>query len=193
MGKKLTKMESFKEMKTSLAESKQAQATAQEQALKNYVDSLVRAALDSYTKTISSMVIQEKTATMTRQLAFEKLLKQRTDWYNEEILAEAVAEVEDDAVGKTSTNTPIEVGDTVRMQFRLIKDGEPEAPWQKLALHSVARAFQDRYQANEQFEKALIGLQTGAKSTLAFEEEGGTTKVEVQIMRVSRKKPEAVK
>ncbi len=167
---------------------------AQLNALKPYVQALVAEQFQQATQGIYQFVMNERSQMQTRQLAFERLLKANTTWFTEEVLALAVADVEDEALGLKTTDDAAKEGDKVRVELQVMAHNKTEwTPGNKLAIHELnVKGPNGSVQTHEALENAVIGMKVGeTKEFLVPEpvEEGKEpehTRVKVEVKRISR-------
>lgn len=162
--------------------------------LKPYIQQQVGMAGQQILNSIYQTLMQERAMMQTRQLAFERLLRANTTWFNDEVLSLAVADVEDESAGLSGVTGPIVEGDKVRLEFSAQPSNAAEpSQMSKLAVHSVMRKNPNgTVQTHEDLEKNLVGLSAGeTKEFLIAEpaEEGKepeNTRIKVTVIKVSR-------
>lgn len=144
---------------------------------------------------VYNMIIRERAAMQTRQLAFERLLKANAPWFNDDVLALAVADVEDESEGRKPTDEPAQAGDKVRLElWGQPADAAGYGEVQKLAIQGlmVRNPQNNAVQTDERLEEQLVGLKVGdvkeflVPEPVAEGQEPEYTKLKVSIMRVSR-------
>lgn len=168
--------------------------------LKPYVQSQVMQASQQIIQSVYQAMMSERAMMQTRQLAFERLLTQNCPWFNEQVLAMAVAEVEDESAGYSSVDDEAKPGDKVRLEFQAkhLDQGEWSSS-NKLAVNSLLAKNADGnvQTASEAFEQNLVGMKVGETKefllpeTVKEGEEPENTRLKVTIMRISRAVPKA--
>jgi hypothetical protein len=162
--------------------------------LKPFIQQSVNQAAQQIVQSFYQISMNERTMMQTRQMAFERLLKENCPWFNEDVLALAVADVEDEASGMKVVDDAAQAGDKVRLEYEVKpKDqGEWTAP-AKLAVHSLlTKGPGGNVQTNEGLEAGLVGLRVGESRELLLPEpteegqEPENTRVKVTVKRVSR-------
>jgi hypothetical protein len=169
---------------------------AQLKALQPYIQQQVALAAQQMVGSIYQTMMSERAMMQTRQLAFERLLTKNTTWFNDEVLAMAVADVEDESAGMVSTEGPIAEGDKVRLEFAAQpSDAKEFSPMSKLAVHAVGRKNQQgTVQTHPELETNLVGMKVGdVKEFLIAEpvqegKEPENTRIKVQVIRISQPK-----
>lgn len=172
----------------------QMMSQAQLKALEPYIQQLVANQFRQATQGIYQFIMNERQMMTTRQLAFETLLKENTEWFTEEKLGLAIVNVEDDALGLKSVDEPAAPGDKVRIEFQAMPHTQTEfTPPNKLAINDLqGKGPSGGVQTHEALEAAIVGMKVGeTKEFLVPEavEEGKEpehTKVRVTVKRISR-------
>lgn len=164
---------------------------AQIKALQPFVKEMVAQAVAQAAQSLYMTMMQERAALLTRQLAFERLMTQNTTWFNENVLAMAVADVEDDSAGLVKADT-VQENDKVRLELSVQnrETSEWTAP-SKLAIHEVSKvsAQTQTVQTHVELEKGLIDMNLDETKEFTIpEQQGPDTTVRVTVKRVSRKK-----
>jgi hypothetical protein len=159
--------------------------------LKPYIDEQINRIGTEIINQIYIAMANDRAMIQTRQLAFERLLKQHLPGFSEEVMAIAVAEVEDEAAGMEAVNTPVEAGDKVRLALTTPQETV------KVLVHSVlTKGPGGQLQTIKELEEGLIGCKAG--ETKSFDlpnlmEHEKSTPVTISIIRVSRKREGASK
>jgi hypothetical protein len=161
---------------------------AQVEQLKPYVEQIADQKMaelaNKIFSTVYQVVMQNQAQTQIRQLAFEKLLKEHTHWFKDEVLGLAVADVEDTAMGYESLSGPAQDGDKVRVEVLAVTEG---ATLEKILINSLGSKNQmDLVQTFNHLEAALVGMSVGESKDLdAVDDVPG---LKVTVKRISRKK-----
>lgn len=177
----------------------QLMSDAQLNALKPYVQNLVAEQFQAATRGIYQFIMNERSMMMTRQLAFERLLKAHTDWFSEDLLGTTIADVEDEALGLVSVSTPVESGDKVRIEFQAQPTDQTEyGEVHKVIIKNVlTKGPNDTFQTHEALETGLVGLNLNDTREFMVPEpvdEGKDpeyTRIKVTVKRISRAQPKA--
>jgi FKBP-type peptidyl-prolyl cis-trans isomerase (trigger factor) len=172
----------------------QMMSAAQLKALEPYIQQLVAEQFRQATQGIYQFVMNERQMMTTRQLAFETLLSENTDWFTNEKLGLAIVKVEDDALGLKSVDDGAASGDKIRLEFQAMGHAQTEySAVNKLTINDLqAKGPNGTVQTHEALETALLGMKVGeTKEFLVPEpvEEGKEpehTKVKVTVKRISR-------
>lgn len=189
-----------------MAEKKKKTELGQIQSVNNnqpnqiqvYIQQQIGLANKQLIDNIYNLLVQEKIMTQTRQMAFERLLKQHMPWFNESVLADAVADVEDESSGFEKVSGPAQSGDRIRLEFQARGDDTDWSPAQKIAIHALGqKGIDDKVQTYDELEAALLNQVEGSHIELSITEtfEGAPliNHFKATVKRVSRKKEEASK
>lgn len=179
----------------------QMMSQAQLNALKPFIQGLVAEQFQQATQGIYQFVMNERSSMMTRQLAFERLLKDNCPWFTEDALAMTVALVEDEALGLVQVTDEAKEGDKIRLDFQAMESTMKEyGKLNKLAIHSLnTKGPNGNVQTHETMEQTIVGMKLDeAREFLIPEtvEEGKEpehTRIRVVLKRISRKPAEETK
>lgn len=166
-------------------------ADAQIKRLEPVVKEMVSLAMAGASQAIYKFVMSQRSATMTRQLAFERLLKANTPWFNENVLAAAVADVEDESQGLVACSDATKIGDKVRGTVAMKKSDGTFGEQEKIAIHQIGvENTAGTNQTTKELEDAIVGLKAGESREVALtqETENGpeTTYALFTVEKVSR-------
>lgn len=170
--------------------------------LRPYIQQQVNEACNQVVQGVYQAMIGERAMIQTRQLAFERLLTKNCSWFNEDVLAMAVADVEDESSGAVAVEDEAKAGDKVRVEFQAkSKDQGEWSPSNKLAIHSLLTKGPGGtvQTGSEDFEKGVETMKAGETREFLLPEpaeegkEPENTRIRVTVKRVSRvlAKPEA--
>lgn len=173
----------------------QLMSDAQLNALKPYIEQQVIRGSQQIVTGLYRVILEERAAMQTRQMAFERLLKLNCPWFSDELLALTVAEVEDESAKLEAVAGEIQEGDKVRLEYSVKAYNETDfTPVDKLVIHTVnVKGPNGTVQTYPELESNLVGLHSGETKEFVVPEiveegrEPENTKVKVTVIRVSRK------
>lgn len=164
-------------------------ADAQIKRLVPLVQQQVALAFQGATQAVYKFVMGEKANMMSRQLAFERLLKANTTWFNDEALAFAIATVEDESQGLVPSVDPVKVGDKVRAKLQVKNAAGEYDEAEKFAIHQVGVQGQNgALQTGDAIEAAVLGLTVGGSKEFEMPQdvgEGAPLNCRIEVVTVS--------
>lgn len=178
-----------------------AQLKALEAQLKPYIDQMVDQKMAKLAQeifmSVYRVILKDKEFLQIRHMALESALKDIVPGFTDEVLADSIAKVEDQAL--KMEEIPAEEGikemDSVRLE---ISEAKPETPTefgasQKVVISAVTQVNKEgKVQTFEELEKSIVGMKKGEERSFAIPQPDSDAPenmiLKVKIKRISRKK-----